>query len=342
MEEGETRTLTQNVDTFNGTAGNDTANGVVDAAGTSTLGSVDTINGGAGTDVLNVRVVDTNATTVAPVATGVENFFTTNLDGASNFTLNFASVDGEAQVWSKGSVAGSDTRATNVDAGITAGLDSVAAGSTYSVNYSGAAARTGTSDAFALAVAGAGTAAGAATFNLVQGNGTTIDNSFEVANIAASGAASNVALNAGTGANGLRTINVTGESAGVRLSDAGNATSLRTVDASGLTGTGGLNLDASSSTQTAFSFTGSAQADRLVIDDAVMGVANTVSLNAGEGKDTLAISTETNFANAGAATLRSNINTKANNKDKAYTNCRAGVSSSTCRQNGKRSLQGIR
>lgn len=319
VDAGKTFTLTANadapgaiapaIDTL-GTSGDDTYNGVIDTTSGSTLGTVDSIDGQAGTDSLNARIVTSaGGTTVAPVVKNVEIFNLTNIAAAGNFTLNFASIEGEQQVWSKGSVAASDTRVVGVTAGTTAGLDS--ANGTYSVNYAGDTARTGTADAFSLAVVGSGITATPVAFNLVQANGTTIDASFEVANINATGAASNVTINGGAGANGLRVINVTGDSAGLRLADAGAATSLRTVDASGMTGTGGLNLNASTSTQTNFKFTGSGQNDRLVLDNAVIGVANTVSLNAGEGKDTLAITGVTNFAAAGAATLRTNVNTKA-------------------------------
>ncbi|SMD09907.1 protein of unknown function [Fulvimarina manganoxydans] len=307
------------VDT-NGTAGNDVYNAVSDAAGgTTTLTTADIIDGKGGTDTLNVRVVDNagGGTSVAPQISNVEVFNITNLDttAANFYALNFGTITGEQQVWSVNSAAGSATRAVAVDAGTTAGLDG--AQGTFGVNYKGDTDRTGTSDAFSLAVKGAGTAATAANFTLNNGTFAAIDNTFEVANVVASGAASNITINAGTGANGLRALNASGDVAanaagyGLTIADAGSATSLATVDASGLTGTGGININAATSTSTAFSFKGSAVADRVVLNGGVLNATNTVSVDGGEGKDTLAVGTTTDFTGTGAATLRTTVNTKA-------------------------------
>ena len=189
----------------------------------------------------------------------------------------------------------------------------------YGVNYNGAAGRTGTADAFSLVLNGAGVAATPANFNTITAAGA-VDNTFEVANITATGTASNVVLGNGVGAGNmtLRTVNVTGDAAigtgvnpyGLTLTANGGFTDIRTVDASGMTGTGGLNIDLTANAQNV-KFTGSAQNDRLAFDS-VARLTNDDTIDFGEGKDILSLA-DAGAWNAGGvltAAAQSQLNTR--------------------------------
>lgn len=282
---GSTFTLTANTDTFTGTANDDTFNGVFEDGGTTTINSADTLDGAGGTgDAFNARAINnaSGGSTVAPSVSNIENFFLTNQDSTSNdfFALNFSSITGESAVWSKNSVAGSTTRAINTDA-TTAGLDT--AQGTFGVHFNGT--RTGSSDAFSLSVIGSGTSTSSAVFGTIDSSGNT-DSSFEIGNIASTGSESWVQL--GTGGMTLSTVNVTG-SAKLNLSENQSFSGLSTVDASGMTG-GGLFADASGSSQSGFSFTGSGSDDRILLTNTTINNAGT--LNGGGGtNDILASNT---------------------------------------------------
>lgn len=282
-----TITLTTNADAPGATApaadtkgsdGNDTYNGIFDFGGTSTFTSADSIDGAGGTmDAVNLRIIDTSGggSTITPQSTNAENFFLTNQDNSGFFALNFASTTGEMQVWSQQSVSGSDTRAFGVD-GATAGMDS--ARGTFGVDFNGT--RTGTTDAFSLALKGAGTTTEQAVFRTItSSNGT--DDTFEIANISSSGMASNVKL--GTGNMTLSTVNVSGDAA-LKLMENGNFAGLKMADASKMTG-GGVDIDARGSSEAGFSFTGSSANDRIVLTNTTINTAG--SLDGGIGKDKL-------------------------------------------------------
>ncbi|MTI43571.1 uncharacterized protein DUF4214 [Roseibium hamelinense] len=279
ISSGSTFTLTTATDTFTGTSSDDTFSGVFENGGTTTINSADTLDGAGGTgDALNIRAIDnaSGGSTVAPQVSNTENFYITNQDATSNdfFALDFTSTTGEVAVWSKSSVAGSVTRALNVDA-TTAGLDSTQG--TLAVNFSGA--RTGTSDAFSLNVIGSGTSTAAAVFQTITSSASD-DSTFEVANITTSTSDSFVQL--GTGSMSLTTVNVSGSN---KLTMTETSSTLSTVSASGMTG-GGVDITATSSTATGFSFTGSGSDDRILLTNTTLN--NASSLNGGNGSDTLA------------------------------------------------------
>jgi Ca2+-binding RTX toxin-like protein len=136
-----------------------------------------------------------------------------------------------------------------------------------------------------------------AVFNLVGTDGVTDDTSFETANVKVSGAASVVFM--GTGLAGLTTVNVTGATTGVTQGFFGtqqdfglvlwqvtNFSNLAKVDASGMTGSGGLQILALGTTATGFTFTGSNSADYLFLGTTALNASGT--LNGGGGKDILA------------------------------------------------------
>jgi hypothetical protein len=276
---GDTFTLTANTDTFTGTSGDDTFNSVSDTGGSSTLSSSDTLDGSGGTgDTLNIRVISTTNTSVAPQVSNIEKLVITNQSATGQFTLNGTAISGESEVTSKGSVAGSNTFVSGFD-GTSATM--VSAQGAFLVNYSGT--RTGTSDAFSLALNGVGSTTSTTQFGPVNSDASQWDTSFEVANISSSTAASILQL----GTLSLSTVNVTGD-AKLTLSGQSGFSGLKTVNASGMTG-GGLEIDASASTETGFSFTGSSADDRLLLKNTTINNAGT--LNGGGGKDTLASTT---------------------------------------------------
>ncbi len=288
---GQTINLTSGVDApgasppaanTTGTTSNDTYVGVFDNNGTSTITSSDSLDGAGGTDALNIRVVThTSNQTISPQSTNVENFVITNQvnsssGGGGGFILNFAGITGEALVSSKDSIAGSQTAATNVDAA-TAEMDT--AQGLFVVQYNGT--RTGTADAFSLALKGAGTVATPAQFATVTTDLTVMDSTFEIVNISSTGAASNVSL-----LSPIQTVNVAGDAA-LKLTGNGNFAGLRTIDASAMTA-GGLNIDARGTTETSLTFLGGGADDRVIFANTTLNAATTLSLNGGGGKDTLA------------------------------------------------------
>lgn len=285
-----TITLTTNADTPGaaspsantlGTASTDTYVGLFDPTGNATtLSNADTLDGAGGTtDALNLRIasVATGGSTVAPMSSNVELFNLTNQATTDVFTLDFTNIAGETMVSDKSSVSGANTRAINVDPTATLAMENTLG--FFEVNFSGD--RTGATDAFTLALNGAGTATKATNFSTITTSGA-VDNTFEIANISSTSTLSNISL--GVDPMTLKTINVTGD-AMLTLAGHDNFVGLSTVDASGMTG-GGLHIDARDSTESGFSFKGSSTDDRVVLKNTTINTAGT--LDGGGGKDTLA------------------------------------------------------
>jgi hypothetical protein len=275
-----TTSLTTGTDNLTGTSGSDLYSGVVDLAGSgTTISNADILNGAGGTDQLDIRIGSlTTDTTLAFVSTNIEHFLLKNQEANHDFILNFANISEETQVSSKGSIANTDTIAINVNPTAVAGMiDTLGA---FDVNFSGD--RSGTTDTLTLSLNGAGTTTQQATFSTVTTSGSN-DNSYEIANISSTTAVSNVKL--GIGAMTLKTINVSGD-AKLMLFGHSDFTGLSAVDASSMTA-GGLQIDASGSSETNFTFTGSAVDDRLVLKNTTIDTSG--SLNGGDGdKDTIA------------------------------------------------------
>lgn len=303
---GSTINLTTNADTTTavapaantlGTAGVQTYSGVFDPTGNATtISNSDILDGAGGTDALNIRVssVATGGSTIAPVSTNVETFFITNQATTNPFTLNFVNIKDETQVWDKGSVAGANTKVMNVDPSATVGMDGTLG--FYEVNFSGD--RSGTTDAFSLALKGAGTSKQLVNFSTITTSGA-VDNTFEIANISSTGTMSNVSL--GIDPMTLKTINVSGDAA-LMLGGHDNFTGLSTVDASAMTA-GGLNIDARGSAESGFVFKGSSAVDRVVLKNTT--IINATSLDGGADKDTLATQ---NFSTTLAAAVNKATN----------------------------------
>lgn len=299
----------------NGTAFADLYN-----AADTTLQSADVINAGGGIDTLSMRAATVEGGTVLPVLTSVEIVEVSNVSGAQ-YTLNVVSATGMTTATVKDTtLPASVVEFENLATTVAGRLDNGDVQAEF--NYSGAAARTGTADAVALQIAnGSGTAGTASVVRYTNGAGA-VDETFENVNITTSGAASNV--NFGNGNASFRVINVGGDAAIGTAAIAGGvqnyalslnfaetaATAMRTVSASGMTGTGGVNINLTGSTQTTVAFTGSAQNDRVVIDGTIANAANTFSLNAGSGgaNDILAMDDITDFAAAGSLVARQTVN----------------------------------
>jgi hypothetical protein len=284
--------LTGATENLTGTSGIEIYSGVFDPTGdATTLSNADVINGANGTDVLNVRVgsTSTGGSTIAPVLSNIENFFITNQATSDPFTMNFANITGEKQIWDKGSATGAITKVINVDATATVGMVNTLGA--FEVNFSGT--RSGSSDAFTLILTGAGNSKDQINFNTITTSGST-DNSFEIASITSKGALSNVEL--GIDPMTLKTIKVSGDAA-LLLSGASDLVGLNTADASEMTA-GGLSLNARGSEEANFIFKGSSAVDFLILKNSTINTAS--SLDGGAGKDTLGTQ---NFNNLSAAAV---------------------------------------
>jgi S-layer protein len=112
-------TLTTGANTINGTANNDTVNGVVDSntAANDTLNAADVISMGAGTDTLNITF-EVAAAAAMPSASisGVEVFNVKNVSGQT-LALDMAGIDGETTLNSNLSTA--IVNITNIASGTT-------------------------------------------------------------------------------------------------------------------------------------------------------------------------------------------------------------------------------
>jgi len=110
---GQTFTLTANQDApgatspavnTQGTAGNDTYKGLLDATATSTLQATDDIDGGAGIDTLQIVSAGANANTVTPLfLKNVEKVSVKDVDAAAATTVNLVNATGVTDVINDGS-----------------------------------------------------------------------------------------------------------------------------------------------------------------------------------------------------------------------------------------------
>lgn len=205
---GDNLSLTTDVDDLTGTAIDDTftaaLNQTVNADGTQTLlqtlTAADIVDGGEGTDRLNARLIDNSADNV--VVNNVEELYLRSTDNAAN--LNMTGVSGAEQVWNDRSSA--DLTVTNVQNSVAVGLNSVAANTTYAVQYATNALGS-TAAEQTIVTQGAGSATAATNVNLtLAGAGDVIT----TLNVAATGS-NNIDLSGGAALNTVTSLNVTGE-----------------------------------------------------------------------------------------------------------------------------------
>lgn len=290
--EGETFTLTGDIDVINGTAGDDRILGQADTAD-----SADQIDGGAGSDSLELYNIENAA--VPSNVSNVEKLFVIDSDDS---TVD-VDADEYEQVWSQD---GSDLNVTEVTADQTVGISGTSdlaatvAANTASINLAlddaeGNATLTGAS-VRTVNVSGSTTTTGAT----LAGTGTAAATTLNVA------AAGDVALNS-TAAVALETVSVSGEGEVDLGALAGTVTSL---DAS--ENTGGVTATVSNA---AVNVTGSQGDDAITLganlggkasidlgagDDVLLASGNALGAqgaDGGEGTDTIAAS----LINAGSA-----------------------------------------
>lgn len=230
---GQTFTLTTNIDTITGTAGNDTIIGGVGAAGgNSTLGSADVINGGAGTDTLKLTTEGAVAVVATPNITSVEKVEVQAL-GTAGTTVNLVNATGVQEIWNARSTDA--LTVTNVQALATVGVKGDLGATAYAVQFKDSLV-SGVADSVNIAVEDAKVAA----LNI---GSSVAASEFETLSIAATGTNTITALNGGTGVAlaATKTVNVTG--AGKLTVTNALAGTVTTVDASA--NTGGVSFDLS-------------------------------------------------------------------------------------------------
>ena len=269
----DTRSLTAsattgNLDTIDGTSGNDTFNALADGF----LETGDALNGGGGIDTVNARFT-ANDQTFDPTLSGIEKAFLQVDSGAGN-SFTFDGADVTSQLFLKNTAtptAPADLNTfSNVALTTTVGIEKGADTTDLTVAFAGA---TGTADTASLALnaalADTVTLAGVETLNVVGAAGTST-----IGTVAAVNAA---------------TVNVSG--AGVVNLTATDFAATVAVDAS--TSTGGVSVAAEAGST--LTFTGSAVADTVN-----MGATLTSAdkLDGGDGSDVLSVSTATSTINA--------------------------------------------
>ncbi len=277
---------------------NDSFDGVVNDAGTTTFDTEDTIDAGGGEqDRLEARIVDAadTGTTAAPELAGIERVFLENQDtDGDTFTLDTLKVDGVQQFWSKESLPNTDTVVANLDAlDPTFGLD--AARGIYQVNFDPAAVDGGTDTMNVAATNGSD-----AVLQVSDGAGATQSGIETVALSSLGTQANTVDLRAGTSLTGLT---VTGAAALTLVDGDDGFANLASVDASGLSvASPGLDIDLTGN-DADLTFTGSDGDDRVLLDkdeadgddslDGKDGTADVFALSLDDGQ-------ATDLANEGA------------------------------------------
>jgi trimeric autotransporter adhesin len=275
-------TLTTNIETINGGAGDDVISGaIVYSAGAedgSTLNSGDSIVGGAGTDTLRIAISGSNvaADTHTPMLSGIERILVASneTDATDNLTIDLANADSSlTTIGTYASTADGDLTFSNVakivDIQVTGKGD-------LAVTYA-SGVTSGSADSQTITLAGAGTS------NTARSEITSAG--IETVNLVSAGSTNNITLTNSS----LKTLNITGDKA---LTIGQASTALTTIDASAATGAitidslGGSNL----------TLTGGSGNDTLRIDGSTVDAND--SINAGEGIDTLALTVATNIGSA--------------------------------------------
>ena len=301
---GQTYTLTTGVDSFTGTAGDDTFNSVFDnvTAANNTISPGDVINGGLGDDTLNILVNDVNAAddniSLAGVS-GIENFFIRNIDAANEIDVNAGTISGEQQLWNDRSTATVDFN--NVGTGAVIGIKGDGSTTNGNTEFDLATA----TDAISIVIDG----------GVTGGNITRDETGATTAVISSTGAANTVGiidLDAATAITGLAInattdltaqlaadyaantkITISGAASKVDLDAAALSTNISEVDASGLTA-GGAHLEVGDG---GVKITGGAGND--VVNLAGFAQTADVALGAGTG-DLIEFTASTNYVTSAA------------------------------------------
>ena len=269
---GQTFTLTANVDNVPGTSGNDTVIGGSGAAGSaSTLGSADVINGGAGTDTMKITTegATVGGLTVTPNLTSMEKVEVQALTTTAT-TVNMVNATGTTEIWN---VRSTDALTVNNVQELATVAANGLTNQNYTVNFKDTLVA-GTADTVSVVLDNATVAA------LKVGGQTA--GGFETVNLTAKAGKSDV-----TGAfdtnfttnTGTKTINIDGAGS-VRLRDI--AATVTTIDASKNTGGADVHIDAG--TALAVTFTGGAGDDQIRMENTL---TTQDVIDGGAGRDTI-------------------------------------------------------
>lgn len=259
--DGDTFTLTDEIDTVIGTTGNDTVNGIVsDATGETTFNIADDIDLGAGDgDVLNLSVIndgDGGIDVAGQSASGVERVNIRSIDGSATGTTASIALSGistPTSVWVQNSsvigTADDTVTITGVASGVTLGLANN--DSDLDINFTNAGTAT-SGDSLDLALGGGSIG------NVTLNDSTSGSDGFVTVNIDSSGSSNTIAGNLTAGSD-FDNIIITGDQALTILT--GVPAAVDTIDASAATGAVTINATA----QTDLVATGGSAADTLLL-----------------------------------------------------------------------------
>lgn len=261
-----------------------------------TLTSVDKLTGTAATDDALNAILNATEVTTKPTMSGVEKV---NLTAIAASIFDAANSTGITEIGSIDSNANLTVR--NLAAGAAVVVKNTAAGASTQVQFANAAAA-GTSDVATIKVDGVGRGATAGNTQILNVRGETAG-SFETLNIESTGGASrfanigsdatvavNVAPAAATSL--VKTINVTG-TANLRVDNA--LLNVTTVDANAFEGNLRVMLDNTKNV----TVTGGKGADYF---DFVAGLSNLDTVNGGDGRDTIAVTTNAGLGDGNKVT----------------------------------------
>ena len=304
----QTNPLTTSPDNVVGTAGNDTINGYINTtalATTTTLSAADVIDGGAGTDSLKLTV-EGNVAPALPNASisNVEQFFIRDVaTAASNY--NFASINGETQVWADTATNAAGVTFSNLGAGATVGVK----GNNVLTNLANVSFNMATTtDAVSIAIDGGvkntvaptitNIAAGAATAATIASTGAANTVGAITLAAAAGNSVKTLTINASTDLTAALTATDFAADATMVVTGAGKVNvganfDGATIDASA--NTGGLTV--STTTGVTKLVTGSSAADAITL---VGSLTSTGKIDLGAGNDKL-------LAGAGAVIAGTNV-----------------------------------
>ena len=307
---GTTFTLTTGVDqgaAFTGTSANDTFTGVVDLVipASNTVGAADALDGGNGKDTLAITVANLNGndTNLAAVTTSnIETISVRNVD-AKVITLNGANFVGATEFVSDRSTGGLDFDNIGKADVTVKGNGSITNGAT-NIEVGGTTAVT---DAFILNIKD-GVKGGLISVKGINADWTiaTVNSTGAANTVASVNLSGNGAGNAGT--HTIKTLNVnaatnlttgqltgfavdssvviSGAAAKVVLGLGNGAAFVDSIDASGLTA-GGVTVTLDNEADT--KFVGGKGSDVVTAGSVAYIAANTASINAGDGADTLVV-----------------------------------------------------
>jgi hypothetical protein len=287
--DGETYTLTDDVESIDGTAGSDTFIAGLTGAGNTTLNAGDALDGKGGTDTLKITGDANVDNFLLADISNIQKVYAT-LDNAATGNLDVSTNSDVEEAWiSKGTIAGTPTFTLlkAQTAGI-AGKVAGAAAATFAFDDATAAA----GDEATLALEDADLAAGASV---------TI-NDIETLNIVAGGSTNDIVT---LDTDSVTKLVVTGAGS-FTAADAGNGATLKTIDASDNTGGVTLDITGLSTATQDHTITGGDGDDTIVTLWAQLDKDDTINLGAGD-EDALIFGDSATITAATQQTKLSNV-----------------------------------